>query len=131
MLEIISFGAVWTTWYKGWHVSIKDKGVAQMLKAHPEDFFYHFGRNHDELVERIPEQITWMNKDPNSWAFEPGTIMPDDLDDSVLRRWLEFNQRLLLPACAEKRVHWGVNANYYDYAAQLLATGHKVANYLK
>lgn len=131
MLEIISFGAVWTTWFKGWHVSIKDKGTAHHLKDHPEDFFYHFGRNHAELVERIPEQVTWMNKDPDTWVFEPREIIPDDLEPAVLGRWLEFNHRLLLPACAEKRVNWGVNVNYYDYAAVLLASGHKVANYLK
>lgn len=131
MHEIISFGAVWTAWYKGWHVSFKDKGVATELRTHPDEFVYHFGRNSEELVERIPEQVTWMNHDSDSWVFEPRNVNPDELDPKVLKRWLEFNHYLLLPACAQKRVIWGVNLNYYDYADRLIAQGCEVVNYLR
>lgn len=131
MLEVISFGAVWTAWCRGRHVSMQDKTLAEKIRSDPYTFKYHFGLNPEAMTECIPAQVTWMNRDPALWVYDGDPVTAEALEPKVLTDWMRFNQLLLLPALAQRRIQWGVSMNYYDYADQLQAQGRQVINYLR
>jgi hypothetical protein len=136
MHELISFGAVWSAWHRGWHPSFRPKEVPY-FRSHPADCRFHFGVRRAEVLEGIPTQVTWMNKDPESWIFDPDeVVIPEMLDEPVLKQWSSFTENVLMPAAISGRVFWNICGghskfkNYYDYAANLLAQGRDVGNYL-
>lgn len=138
MLEVVSFGAAWSSWYKGYHVSFapSDRGRAKEIQTCPRSFQYHFSLDSEDYVGVNPSYLTWYNDDSARWVYDDPTPVDDDaLDERVLKRWHEFTEQLLLPAIDEKRVIWRVCAirsgqrHYADYARWLRNMGRTVVNY--
>lgn len=136
MHDAISFGAVWTVWFRGWHPSFSTRSETRHLRTDPADYRYHFGMTKELFATEIPAQISWANADADSWVFDADSVVPEALDDGVLSKWIEFHDDLLIPAVDDGRVTWNVCGlrsgckSYYDYAQSLLKQGRTVANYL-
>lgn len=134
--NVISLGAAFSAWHRGWHPSFASRSNINEFRTHPDDCWYHFGLNWQEIEDHTPAQITWFNSDPDTWIYDqPDLVITDDmLDDRVVESWRTFLADVLCPAQEEKRIQWNVcktaPKSYWDYAAYLKASGQQVLNYV-